>query len=138
MAISEERLKILKLIQDGKITPEEGIALLDALEESTSEPPRGGRGSTPPTPPTPPIPPETAGRWLRVRVTDTDTGKSRANIRLPLSMVTAGMKMGRKFVPEVEGLELDTLSEAIRNGTVGQIVDVFDDEDGEHVEVFIE
>lgn len=136
MAMSEERLKILKLIQDGKITPEEGIALLDALEENTPEPTRASRGTPPPA--TPPVPPETAGRWLRVRVTDTDTGKSRANIRLPLGMVTAGMKMGRKFMPEVEGLELDTLSEAIRNGTVGQIVDVYDDEDGEHVEVFIE
>jgi hypothetical protein len=32
----------------------------------------------------------------------------------------------------------DQISQAIRSGVTGQILDVFDDEDGEHVEVFIE
>ncbi len=76
---SEERLKILKMVQDGRITADEATQLLEALERAR------------PTPPQPPPPPETgmvtgrSGRWLRVRVTDTDSGKTRVNIRLPLS-----------------------------------------------------
>mgnify|MGYP000218162123 CR=1 FL=1 len=39
MASSEERLKILKLIEENKITPEEGIRLLQALEKGSPENP---------------------------------------------------------------------------------------------------
>ncbi len=33
MTQKDERLQILRNIQDGKITPEEGVKLLDALEK---------------------------------------------------------------------------------------------------------
>jgi hypothetical protein len=46
--------------------------------------------------------------------------------------------MGMRFAPQVEGLDLDSLSSMINSGDIGQILDVFDDKDGEHVEVFIE
>ena len=71
-------------------------------------------------------------------MSDINSGKVRANIRLPLGMVNAGLRMGMKFSPEVEGLNAERLAEALANGKTGKIVDVYDDEDGEHVEVFIE
>ena len=62
MATAEERLKILKMIDEGKISAEEGAKLLAALSESRrpdrKAPVRGAAGT----------------RWLRVRVTDTFTG----------------------------------------------------------------
>lgn len=132
MATSEERLRILRMIQEGKITAEEGIQLMDALEYSSqvsqpavSEPPAG-------------MPGKGAARWLRVRVTDTNTGKVRVNVRLPLNVVSAGLKMGAKFSPEVQGLDMEQLMTFVRSGETGQVVDVYDDEDGEHVEVFVE
>lgn len=133
MASVEERLKILTMIQEGKLTPEEGIKLLETLESVTA-PARPG-----PLPPTPP-PPALRGtaRWLRVRITDTDTGKVRVNIRLPISVVSAGMKMGARFSPEVQGLDMDALQQFIQSGATGLVADVYDDEDGEHVEVFVE
>ena len=73
-----------------------------------------------------------------MRVTDTNNGKTRVNVRLPLNMVSAGVKMGMRFSPEVEGLDINELMTFINSGETGQIVDVFDEEDGEHVEVFIE
>ncbi len=77
-------------------------------------------------------------RFLRVRVTDTDTGRPRVNVRLPISMVSVGLKMGSKFAPQVEGLDAEQLMQVIESGELGQIVDVTDEEDGEHVEVFLE
>jgi hypothetical protein len=77
-------------------------------------------------------------RWLRVRVTDTDSGRPRVNVRLPIGMVNVAIKMGSKFAPQVEGLDMDSLMGIIESGEMGQIVDVFDEEDGEHVEVFLE
>ncbi len=132
MATSEERLKILRMIQEGKLSPEEGIQLMEALD--AGEKPSGKKA-----PPEPPVPPSVrAARFLRVRVTDTDSGKVRVNVRLPISVVNAGLKMGARFSPEVEGLNIEQLMEFVHSGETGKIVDVFDDEDGEHVEVFIE
>jgi hypothetical protein len=131
---SEERLKVLKMVEDGKISAEDAVELLMILEESAgrkSQPQAAQAG------------PSTAGgikdnRWFRVRITDTDSGKTRVNVRLPINMVNAGIKMGMRFAPEVEGMDIGELMQYIQTGEVGQIVDVFDDEDGEHIEVFIE
>ncbi len=130
MSTAEERLRILKMVQEGKITAEEAIQLIDALDAHPDP-------LAPPTAPEPPPPPR-MGKWLRVRVTDTNTGKVRVNVRLPINVVSAGLKMGAKFSPEVEGLDMDQLMGFVRSGEVGQVVDVFDEEDGEHVEVFVE
>jgi hypothetical protein len=54
-------------------------------------------------------------------------------------VVKAGLKMGMRFSsPDINGLNADQLSQFIDSGAIGQIVDVMDDEDGEHVEIFIE
>lgn len=139
MATMDERIKILTMVQEGKITPEEAAQLLEAIGAGAPAPRRAaapvsrdfgvmddqpGLGRKP--------------RWLRVRVTDTDSGRPRVNVRLPISMVSVGLKMGSKFAPQIEGLDTDSLMTIIESGEMGQIVDVYDDEDGEHVEVFLE
>jgi hypothetical protein len=124
MATSEERIKILRMIEEGKITAEEGAKLLAALAESRKPPPLTvGRG------------PGGNSRWLRVRVTDTVTGKPKATVNLPLGLVDAGMNIAAQYAPDVA---FDELIEAINAGAQGKIVEVFDEEDGEHVEIFIE
>ncbi len=138
MANAEERLKILTMLQEGKITADQAARLLEALESATSAVKGMPKPPTPPGPTPPPYGPVGGGRWMRVRVTDTDSGKTRVNIRLPLNLVSSGIKMGMRFAPEVDGLDPEALMEWVRTGEVGQIVDVFDEEDGEHVEVFIE
>lgn len=126
MASSEERMKILKMIEDGKLSAEEGTKLLAALNQKR-----------PPTPPRPPGAP--AGpRWLRIRVTDVRTGRSKASVQIPLALVDAGMKIGAHFAPEVEGVDMSNVMEAVRTGMTGKIIDVTDDEDGEHVEIYVE
>lgn len=133
MATSEERMRVLKMVQEGKITAQQGVQLLDALDAGQR---RANKGMVP-APPTPPAIPG-SGRWFRVLVTDTNTGKTRVNVRLPVSLVSAGMKMGARFSPQVEGLDAEQLMSFLNSGAVGKIVDVYDEEDGEHVEVFIE
>ena len=131
MATSEERLKVLKMVQEGKITADVASELLKALDSPGRKPEAQDRSSIG-------FPGKGGGRFFRVRVTDTDTGRTRVNIRLPVGMVTAGMRMGMRFSPEVEGLDASRMAEALASGETGQIMDVYDDEDGEHVEVFIE
>lgn len=58
-----ERTRILKLVEDGKITPDEATMLLEALAEV--EAPARGFGFVPPVPPVPPQPLQDWGRGSR-------------------------------------------------------------------------
>ena len=129
MATTEERIKILKMIEEGKITAEEGAKLLAALAESRRMPP--------------PPPAAMAGsggeaRWFRVRVTDMATGKTKVNVNIPMGLVNVGIKMGARFAPGLETEQMEAIAEALKSGAMGKIIDVTDDEDGEHVEIFVE
>lgn len=124
MATTEERMRILRMIQEGKITAEEGSKLLAALRESRKDArtvitsSRSGKG------------------MLRVRVTDMVTGKSKVSVNLPLGLVDAGMSIASQYAPDVNFTQI---ADAIRSGQMeGKIVDVVDEEDGEHIEVFID
>jgi DUF4097 and DUF4098 domain-containing protein YvlB len=77
MATSEERLKVLKMVQDGKITAEMAAELLKALDSSTRKAEVEDRSTMG-------ISGKGGGRYFRVRVTDTDTGRARVNIRCQL------------------------------------------------------
>jgi len=125
MASVEERMKILKMIEEGKLSAEEGTKLLVALGAKKSAPPRA-----------PGMP--GVAKWLRIRVTDTRSGRSKASVQIPLALVDAGLKIGAHFAPEVEGVDMSNVMEAMRSGVTGKIIDVTDDEDGEHVEIYIE
>lgn len=131
MATTEERMRILMMIQEGKISASEGARLIEALDD-LSEPAK----STPPAPHG--VPSGKKPHYLRVLITDTDTGKGRVNVRLPVSLINSGMRMGARFAPEIEGLDMEDLNAWLNSGEVGQIVDIFDEEDGEHIEVFLE
>lgn len=134
MALTEERLQILKLLEEGKITADEAAKLLAALEsgaqkEATSTGSAAGRSGS-----------SSGGkaRWLRVRVTDQATGKQKVTVNLPVSLMNVGLKMGARFAPDMEGLNVEEILAAIQEGAEGKVVDVVDDEDGEHVEIFVE
>ncbi len=136
MATMEERIKVLTMVQEGKITPEQAAQLLEAIGTEPNK--RQGAGGGPQHAPEEPFIPGRKPKFLRVRVTDTDSGRPRVNVRLPISMVSVGIKMGSKFAPQIEGIDPQQLMSFIESGEIGQIVNVFDEDDGEHVEVFLE
>jgi hypothetical protein len=116
---AEERLKILTMIAEGKISAEEGVQLLAALKRSERQ------GQAP------------DARQMRVRVTNSETGHVKVNMSLPISLVQVGMRMGARFVPDLE-IEFDDVIAAINKGTRGKIVDLEDEVDGERIEIFVE
>jgi hypothetical protein len=124
MATTEERMRILRMIQEGKITAEEGAKLLAALSESRKDP----RSAA--------IPSRGVKGMMRVRVTDMLTGKAKVSVNLPLGLVDAGMSIASQYAPDVN---FSQIADAVRSGQLeGKIVDVIDEEDGEHIEVFID
>ena len=121
-----ERLKILQMLEEGKITAEEATTLLRALEGSqravSSVASLGGEN-----------------RYLRIQVTDLASGSAKVNVTIPLSLVSAGLRMAKRFAPEeFEGFDMQELKDLITSGTVGKIVEVVDAEDNERVEIYVE
>jgi 2-methylcitrate dehydratase PrpD len=128
MAISEERRKVLQMVEEGKLSPEDGARLLAALGQPVEEPEASA-----------PFPSADAalsanGRCLRVRVSNVTTGKQKVSVNIPLGLVDFGLR----FVPTNDKFDAEMLRTAIRDGLTGRIVEVLDDEKGERVEISIE
>ncbi|HHU82209.1 MAG TPA: hypothetical protein GXZ26_04330 [Firmicutes bacterium] len=139
MNSSEERMRIMKMVEEGKISAEEGVELLKALEgpelplQAANSPASGNN------------------RFLRVRV---EVGNEvKVNMNIPLRLVRVFSKIagqGLKFIPEdarreleakgidLAGIDLEELVKQIEEGlTDGKIIDVDIDEPGEKVKVEI-
>ncbi len=126
MATKEERMEILKMIQSGKISAEEGAQLLEALEERVEQP-----GALPPE-----AGPSQTPQRVRIHVTDLATGHQKVNVDLPWNLISVGMHMGARFTPE--DINLEEVMESLQSGAEGKVVDVEDHEDNERIEVFVE
>jgi hypothetical protein len=125
--VEEERLRVLRMVEEGKLNAAEGINLLETLAQGHKAAPSAGRSGA------------GSPQWFRVRVTDMETGRSKATVNIPFSLMDWGMRIGAKFAPEVADYNLNDLTKIMREeGMNGKIIDVIDDEDGEHVEIFIE
>jgi SHOCT-like protein len=129
-----ERLRILQLLEQRKITAAEAAELLTALGDRGQDGRRRERGRWM----TEELgPPSDRARWIRVRVTDARSGRVRTNVSVPIGMVGFGLGFARRFrgVPGVE--MVDEVFEAVRSGRRGTLFDVAN-EGGERVEILID
>ena len=126
MNATDERMMILRMIEEGTVSADEGARLLSSVNNKDVKPsPQLAVGKK-------------SAKWFRVRVTDTKTGKNKATVSLPLALMDWGLRVGAQFAPEVGDIDLGELSDLLSEGMEGKIVDVLDEEDGEHVEIYIE
>ena len=130
---NEERMTILKIIEDDKIDAEQGLKLLEALNNKIM--PEKDKTTTRVTEP---VPSEKNGHFFRVLITNTATGKTKTQVTLPMNLVNWGLRIGAHFSPEVAGLDMDELAEILQSSSQGKIVDVLDEESQEHVEIYID
>ena len=123
---SDERLKILQMLEEGKITAEEAATLLRALEGRRSRRPgTSGAGGE--------------KRFLRIEVTDLKSGDRKVNVTVPIGLVRAGLRIAERFAPDDFGdLDIQEIVDLIAEGAEGKIVEVVDAEDDERVEIYVE
>lgn len=121
--MSDERMKILNMIQEGTISAEEGMKLLDALEESAD---------------LPAVPKDKSdSKWVKIIVVE--EGEKKVNVTIPVNLVKLGLGIGMKYSGDTKGLEnldLDEIIRQIEEGTEGKIVEVVDGDT--RVEVYVE
>ena len=137
-----ERQEILELLAKGKISADEAAELLSSVQEKTTETPPASEAATEPVQKAAPEPVfKTNGKkpsWFKVRVRNLETGKNKVTVNIPLGMVDFGLKLGRHFAPELEGLDYEELTGMMKNMESGMLVEVEDEEDNEHVQIFVE
>ncbi|AZO94632.1 hypothetical protein [Halocella sp. SP3-1] len=128
MSVNEEKMQILKMIEEGKINSKEGLELLEAVDSKDEQQIITSGGSK--------------AKWLRVRV-KTEEDKTKVNVNIPISLVDIGFKIAKAYSPELNADELkdidfEEIIKAIKNGAEGKIVDIKDEESNTTVEVFVE
>jgi len=114
MTDNDERSRVLRMVAEGQLSPEEAASLLEALEPAPrTDSPQGW------SMPNPPEPPVWEGRVQRKRregrgsaravvIQIKEGGENKVNIRVPISMA----RMAGKFIPRqaqqyLAGYEID-------------------------------
>jgi hypothetical protein len=89
--MNEQRRQILQMLAEGKITADEAERLIDALEREQPESPPGATSRPKPRP-----------KYLRVVVIDNSGGDepSRVNVRVPLQLLRAGVRLTSLIPPQ--------------------------------------
>ncbi len=118
--MNEEKKRILKMIEDGTITSEEGLKLLEAIDTNSER-----------------INVKTADdKWIRIRIVD---GESKVNVNLPFKLVQLGMQIGNNFVPDnknLQNIDFEEIITLVENGAMGKLVEI---EDGDAtVKIYVE
>lgn len=121
--MNEERLQILKMLQEGKISVDEAEKLLTAVDAGE------------------PTGPAREAKWFRVRITDLNTGRVKVNVNLPVSLIGVATKFIPKSALNIDGqsIDLNEILAAIKQGAAGKIVEVVDEDDeGVKIEVLLD
>jgi hypothetical protein len=127
MPAAEERLRVLRMIQNGQITASEGARLLEALREHERDQVQEGRQATSQ---------KQRVRLFHIRVTDLKTGQQKIDLRMPWSLVNVGVNMGARFAHKE--IKIEEFITAVQSGATGKIMSLVDEDEGELVEVFVE
>ena len=122
--MNEEKMRILKMLEDKKISSAEAMALLEALCKALPDKAA-----------------ERRGRVLRIRVYENGGAEPKVNINVPLGWAKfmapfLESKIRAKLADKGYNMDLGKIQEAIDSQEPMKIVDVQDG--GDKVEIFIE
>ena len=128
--MKEEIKKVLEMLKEGKINDDEASELLAALRETKEE-----EETTPLS--------TKKKRFLKIRVTKGE--KPQVNVTIPFSLVNWGLNLASKWgknTVNIEGkeipIDMDELNKAMNDPEfTGKIINIEDEEKGEHVEIEI-
>lgn len=123
MANAEERLRILKMIELGQVTAEDGERLLNAMDDGQAA--EAGRERL-------------RARMLRVRITDLHRQRGKVEVRIPTSLIDVGLRLGARLAPRVSVEQLNDILRAVERGATGRVFELQDLDEGERVEIFVE
>lgn len=129
MAYQQEKLQILKMVEEGKINHTEALELMEALgkEEIEIKPKSDVKSTT---------------RMLRIKVREGED-KTKVNVNIPLSLVNVGLKIAKHVnVGEnqemLNQIDMDEIIRLIDEGAQGKLVEIEEPETNTYVEVYVD
>ncbi len=122
--MNEERRRILDLVQNKTLNASEGVALLGALE------PEPDNFLTQPSSTSNP---KNDWRWLVIRVSDRVSGRRKVHVRMPYRLMEFGLRLG-----DIAGFDATELRETLNQAENGSLLEVIDEDDSEHVQIYLE
>jgi len=137
-SMDKESLEILEMVREGRVSPEQGAQLLEALKSQPTGLSALPTGEKP--------------KFVRVKVNvkGDKSEKVAVNVNLPVAMADLALKMLEKaeftkdgehikfgeYLKDLQGLDVSTILQMVKEGAEGKLVDVdIDGEDGEKVKV---
>ena len=125
-----EKLTILKMVEEGKITVEEASKLLETIEVKKEELSiiSKSEGRT--------------AKWVKIKVFEGGE-KTRVNVNVPIALIDVAFKIAKASDSNFDvklgniNLDIDDIIKLIQDGAEGKIVDIESD-DGTKVEIIIE
>jgi hypothetical protein len=126
--MSDELSTVLRLVAEGKLSPEEAAPIIDALTAARApgprrpdREPRESRGTG------------NGGRGRRVRIQVSEGGRRVVDLRVPYSFAAFAARM----VPGIPDSYASLIEQAVDSETTGTIVDA-EDENGDGVLISVE
>lgn len=130
--MSQEMAKVLQMIEEGKLTADEGLALLEPLQDDAGVSPPLRQEQTDPG----------RKKKLRIKISDAPSGKAKVNLSIPVGLV----KLLPGLIPEgikkrAGDIDFSRLLDDFFEGLVAtdpaeKPIDLVDDDNGDRVEIY--
>lgn len=120
---TDERNRILKMIELGQITAAQAAQLLDTLVPEYEQ--SGG---------------QMQNRTVRIWMTDISTNRRKMNITatMPVYLINMSLRLLAHLGSQFNDGTIQNLLLAIERGTTGRLLDLQDLEEGKRLEIFVE
>ncbi|MGZ3625383.1 MAG: SHOCT-like domain-containing protein [Ktedonobacteraceae bacterium] len=120
---TDERNRILNMIETGQITATQAAELLDTMSPEYERP--SG---------------QIENRTVRIWLTDMSTNRRNMNMTatMPVYLVSMSLHLLARLVSQLNDSTLQHVIRAIERGTTGRLLDLQDLEEGKRLEIFVE
>jgi polyhydroxyalkanoate synthesis regulator phasin len=120
---TEERNRILNMVESGQVTAAEAAQLLDTMLPAYEQP--SG---------------QMENRTVRIWMTDMSTNRRKMNITatIPVYLVSMSLRLLARLVSQLNDSTIQNVIHALEKGTTGRLLDLQDLEEGKRLEIFVE
>ena len=123
MTSTDERNRILEMIELGQITAAQAAQLLDTLVPESEQ----SEGHM-------------QNRTVRIWMTDMTTNRKKLNVTatMPIYLISTSLRLLTRLVSQLNDGTIQNVIRALEKGTTGRLLDLQDLEEGKRLEIYVE
>jgi DUF4097 and DUF4098 domain-containing protein YvlB len=120
---TDERNRILNMIESGQITAAQAAQLLDTLAPEREQ----SAG-------------QMQNRTVRIWMTEMSTNRRKMNITatMPVNLISVSLRLLARLASQFNDSTIQNVIHTIERGTTGRLLDLQDLEEGKRLEIFVE